>query len=222
MLIKEWTWGRAWFVAMAAITNFILAAVVLRYVGTSEEGVKLALRATARVAFLWFVVAFTASSLHTLWPGKVTAWLLERRQFIGAAFPAAFLTHVALIFAVYRAAPIVDADHPVPLFEIIGGIPGILLVYAMLATSFGWVARVIGRTWWERLHRYGSYYVMGVFIYCFCESFSRPYEELVSEAVAGIPPAIYYWPFLVLSVGAAALRVAAFVARRRQLSLGLG
>ena len=210
MTQPAWTSRRLALLAAALALNVAVAAAVLGAVGADEDGLKLALRATARVAFLWFALAFVATPAHQLWPGSPSRWLLVRRRFIGASFGAAFLTHLALIVWLYAVVPVIDAARPVPMFEVVGGALGLLLVYAMLVTSFDRAAAVVGPRACRGLYRWGSRYVMAVFLYCFAEGFNRPREELVAQALGGVPPALYYFPFFAIGLGAVAVYVAAY------------
>jgi DMSO/TMAO reductase YedYZ heme-binding membrane subunit len=207
MSVASWSMKNAAVVVGAAVVNFGVAAAVLASAGADETGTKFALRATARVAFLWFALAFSASSLDRIFRKRWTKWILARRRFIGAAFAAAFMTHVSMILWLYRVAPIVDAEKPVPLFDVAGGIVGLSTVYLMLLTSFDRTAALLGRKRWEILHRYGSFYVMTIFIYCFLEAITHTRDDLVSQAIGGLPPALYYHPFLALAVAAVCLRL---------------
>ena len=209
-----WNSRRAVWVILAGAANFALAALVLWACGSSEEGTKIALRATARVGFLWFALAFSSAPLNELLATRWTKWLLARRRFVGASFAAAFLTHVAMIVWLYHVAPVVDAARPVPLFEVVGGVLGLSVVYALLLTSFDRAAAALGRRRWSILHLYGSIYVMGIFIYCFSESLTHSREELVAQALFGATPAFYYYPFLALASAAVALRLVVLVRRR--------
>lgn len=210
MTEPAWTSRRLALLAAALALNFAIAAAVLAAVGAKEDGLKLALRATARVAFLWFALAFAATPAHQLWPAGWSRWLLERRRFIGASFAAAFLTHLTLIVWLYAVVPVIDATRPVPLFEVVGGVLGLLLVYGMLVTSFDRAAAALGSTRARWLQRWGSRYVMAVFLYCFAEGFNRSREELVAQALGGVPPALYYFPFFAIGLGAVAVYVAAY------------
>jgi sulfoxide reductase heme-binding subunit YedZ len=148
--------------------------------------------------------------------GRLVA-LARRHRRVGAAFAASFLTHVGLILWLYRVAPVIDAERPVPLAEVIGGIAGIALIYGMLATSFDRTAPALGTRRWRALHRWGGLYVMVVFLYCFLESFTRSTADLAAQAPAGLPPGLYYYPFTALAIGGVLLRAyAALAARSRR------
>ena len=55
-------------IAAGASLTVILAASLFTFVGTGSDGTELALRMTARLSFVWFMLAFVAAPLHQLRP----------------------------------------------------------------------------------------------------------------------------------------------------------
>jgi sulfoxide reductase heme-binding subunit YedZ len=171
--------------------------------GTGSDGVELALRTTARVSFVWFLLAYLATPLHVLAEGPVSRWLLRRRRALGVVFGASMTMHVAFILALFRIhsperPPMVtDADFWI-------GIPGLVLVALMTATSFDALKRALGPVRWAKLHRTGLHVVWAIFFLCLVDSVGR------KEAVS---PLLEYHVFIAMLVVALVLRVAA--ARRR-------
>jgi methionine sulfoxide reductase heme-binding subunit len=177
--------------------------LVLWLGGTGSDGVELALRTTARVSFFWFLLAYLATPLHVLAEGQASRWLVRRRRSLGVIFGVSMTMHVAFILSLFRIhsperPPMVtDADFWI-------GIPGLVLVALMTATSFDALKSALGPVRWKRLHRTGLHLVWAIFFLCLVDSVGR------KEAVS---PLLEYHVFIAMLLMALALRVAA--ARKR-------
>jgi sulfoxide reductase heme-binding subunit YedZ len=188
-----------------------VACLVLWLRGTGSEGVELALRTTARVSFFWFLLAYLATPMHALAEGPLSRWLLRRRRALGVVFGASMTMHVAFILALFRLhsperPPMVtDADFWI-------GIPGLVLVALMTATSFDALKSALGPVRWARLHRTGLHVVWAIFFLCLVDSAGR------KEAVS---PLLEYHVFIAMLVAALALRIAA-ARKLAQLPLAAG
>jgi sulfoxide reductase heme-binding subunit YedZ len=62
------------------------------------EGLRSAIRATARSSFVLFLIAFTASAFAVLVPSPFSKALVRERRFIGLAFAFSHLVHAVLIY----------------------------------------------------------------------------------------------------------------------------
>ena len=138
-----------------------LVSVALRH-GWSDEGLRGAIRITARSSFALFLAAFAASSLARLLPSHPTRWLLANRRFLGIAFAVSHLVHGAAIvtLAVRTGGGSLTA-------RVIGlGSAGILYAFIlfMLVTSFDRTAAWVGPRLWKRIHTIGSYLVFLTFL----------------------------------------------------------
>jgi hypothetical protein len=78
-----------------------LAAVVLALKGIDVTSLKLALRVTARWAFLPFWTAYAGKAMATLF-GRAFAPLARRGREFGLAYAAAMLTHVGLLVWIFE------------------------------------------------------------------------------------------------------------------------
>lgn len=148
-------------VAIAALAAAALTAVQLSRVGTEVAGFRAALRATARLSLALFLLAFVASSLNRLgWPGGKL--LLRYRKYIGNAFAASHLIHLATIFgliATHTAA--FTAERSIG--SLVPGMITYSLIVAMVITSFRRPARWLGRERWVILHKVGMYAIWAIF-----------------------------------------------------------
>ena len=187
----------------ATALNATIALGLFAIAGTDSAGTELALRTTARVSFVWFMLAFLASPLAVLWPGRFPAWLVRRRRAIGVIFGLSMSIHVLCILRLFRLhAPerppmVTDADFLI-------GVPGLVLVALLTITSARSLRRRLGPVAWGRLHRSGIWFVWGIFFACLIDSVGRKETD---------HPVSAYYLFIAVLLGGLALRIAA--ARRR-------
>ena len=88
----------------------LLLVSVVRFgmLGTGEEGLRAMVRFTAQLSLVLFSAAFTASSLHALWPRSDWAqWLRANRRYLGVSFArdeGLRFTHRARLYPLFEAA----------------------------------------------------------------------------------------------------------------------
>jgi methionine sulfoxide reductase heme-binding subunit len=191
-------------VIAATLFNGAVAATLL-LAGSDSAGTELALRTTARVSFVWFMLAFVAAPLDRLRPSRVSAWLVRRRRALGVIFGVSMAIHVCFILRLYvlyspaRPPMVNPADFWI-------GIPGLVLVALMTLTSAEALRQRLGEVAWNRLHRTGIWFVWAVFFLCLVDS--------VGRKQTAHPVSAYYLFIAALLLGLG-LRVAA--ARRNGL-----
>lgn len=191
-------------VAGATLVNAGIAAALLVFAGSDRDATELALRTTARVSFVWFMLAFIASPLHQLRPTSRTAdWLLRHRRALGVIFGLSMSIHVGFILRLYvlhapaRPPMVTEADFYI-------GIPGLVMVALLTITSLEALKQRLGATAWRRLHTTGIWVVWAIFFLCLVDSVGR--KETLH-------PVLAYYLFIAVLLFGLALRVAA--ARRR-------
>lgn len=168
-----------------------LAALAAFAAMGGSEGIRMAIRLTARTSLALFLLAFTASALFRLCPNPWTRWQLRNRRQLGLGFAVSHLLHAIAIIAL----AVSDAQ----LFAALGGssmlISGgsaYLVIAAMAATSFDQTAALIGPVAWRRLHLFGAWYLWLSFMVTFGK------RAILDMA---------YWPFIGALLGACALRL---------------
>jgi hypothetical protein len=188
--------------------SLLLGAMTLSLLaghGWDIDGVRLAIRATARTSLVLFALAFTASALVELVPSEATRWLRRNRRYLGVSFAVSHFIHLGAIVALAT----LDRE----LFWKLTNVATIVLagtaylfIAAMTATSFDTTARWLGAGKWRLLHLVGGWYIW------------------ISFAVAvgkRVPVDSFYWPMAVLVAAIAAVRlVAMFRRNRRKAVLG--
>lgn len=148
------SFGAGFFLALAT------GVVVLAIFGRHENGVSLATRSVARIAFVFFWFAYTARALATFFGLKVAA--RYRRQF-GLAFAGALLVHLALVAWLFR----VSARQPISDQWIAYFVFGALGTYA-LAIGSCWRLRAL---WESRLWRISNVVVLEYVAFLFLRDF---------------------------------------------------
>lgn len=148
---------RAWPTLLGLILGYALIRLGLGHGANAEEGWHLATRWTARAGFPLLIVAYSASSLARLWPGKATGALLRDRRWWGLGFALCHTAHLCALINYFRAL-----GEPIPPIALYGGGAAYVLMYAMALTSFPAAQRAMGH-WWKRLHSAGIHYLFAIF-----------------------------------------------------------
>ena len=140
----------------------VVAGAFLAHGGWTYEGAAAAARLTARLSFLWFIAAWSASALARLWPGGWRTALLRLRRSVGLAFAATHTVHLAALLTA-----IFVFGHGTKMVTVIGGGIGYLFVFAMAITSNDASVRRLGPRRWRLLHATGGYVIAGIFAFSY-------------------------------------------------------
>ena len=176
-------------VGFSALTVGTLVSVIWLFHGIDEQGMRMAIRATARTTTILFLSAFVASSLHKLWSTPLSAWLLKNRRDLGISMAVSHTYHAIALFGLW----VVTAGAAPPSNPL--GTLGYILLIAMTVTSFNRPAAWLGKRGWKILHTTGMHFFwLGLL---FEYSFKLPKSTLI------------YSPFVILFVLAMMLRLAA-------------
>ena len=192
---------------LVGVLSFLVAAMTAGLIvghGGDVEGIRVAIRATARTSLLLFVLAFTASAMAELVPGDATRWQRRNRRYLGVSFAVSHFIHLGAILA------LASVDRA--LFWKLTNITTIVLagtaylfIAAMAATSFDRTAAWLGPRKWRLLHLLGGWYIW------------------ISFAIAvgkRVPLDSFYWPMAALVLAAAVVRLIAMFRRgRRQAAI---
>lgn len=150
------TWA---IVAGAAATALMLGmAFLLNAGGWTREGVLAGTAITARWAFPWFIMAWSASSVAKLWPGGWRTQLLRRRRAIGLGFAASHFVHLGFVLAA-----VTQFGETRPLFVYLLGGGAYVMIAAMALTSHDAIRRWMGVGRWKLLHAVGGWWVLVIF-----------------------------------------------------------
>lgn len=169
-----------------------LAAAVLAIAGADDQGIHLALLATARLQFLFFWPAYAGSALATLFGPAFAPWRRHAREF-GLAFAAALAVHLGLVAWLCAIGDV----PPVRTFVIFG--VAALCVYGLALLSIGRLQRLLGARAWAALRFGGMNYIALAFA-----------DDFLRNPLGGdMQHALFYGPFMALAVLGPVLRCAA-------------
>jgi len=154
------SWRLFWALALAISVAICLGLPATDFhTAAGTEGIVLR---SVRCALPFFLIAFTASSLATLWPGSFTRWLLANRRYFGLAFAFGMAWHLSFVayylirFRIHFNSRALTADFV-----------GLAFLLALTLTSFRPISRHLTSTNWRRLHKLGVYmiWLLAVYIY---------------------------------------------------------
>lgn len=186
-------------ILIAAIGALLAGGWGLQILGGNQDGFRAAARFTARWSFAWFLIAWSASALATLFPGGWRSWLLFNRRGFGLGFATAHLIHAAFFIV---AIWVMGAPAALP--TVIGGGLGYVFVIAMAVTSTDeWVRKLTPKRW-KLLHTIGAGYIALIFFFTY---FKRLDADLTLGATG-----------LALLGAVVALKLAAWAKKRRLAS----
>jgi len=153
------------FAALAGLT-LIMTAVVLAAHPLGSDGLRSAIRATARSSFALFLLAFLASSLVALLPGPASRRMLRERRYLGLAFAFSHTVHGVLIYRYAQQFPELFWAGRTVTSSLPGSI-GYLFLLMLTLTSFKAPMRLLGGRAWKALHSTGMWVLAGVFCLSF-------------------------------------------------------
>ena len=145
-----------WF-SSVIVFNIVLI-VWLGFAENSNESLMLWARHTARISFAYFLLSFSASSLHYFFSNTLTKFIRHQRRYIGLSFALAHTIHLVALTSFF----IVMEENP-GIVTLIGGGLGYVLVYAMALTSNDNAVKKLGLKQWKRIHWFGVNYIAVIF-----------------------------------------------------------
>ena len=188
---------------LTTVLSLLLLTMTLYFLASHAwdiEGIRLAVRATARTSLVLFVLAFTAGAMVELVPSAATRWQRQNRRYLGVAFAVSHFIHLAVIVAL----ACVDRElfwKLTNIMTIVLAGSAYLFIAAMVATSTDRAAAWLGPRRWHLLHLFGGWYIW------------------ISFAVAigkRVPFDSFYWPMAALVLAAAGVRLVAMARRGKR------
>ena len=140
------------------VTCLIVVGLVINFglAGWNAPAITHAIDATGRSSLILFVIAFTASSVVSVWPSSLSSWSLRNRRWIGLSFASSHFIHLGLIISmtVFFPDPFVR-DQSMAQWVFGGLADGFVLLMAL--TSTDQAKRWMEIKTWKRLHFVGSH-----------------------------------------------------------------
>jgi methionine sulfoxide reductase heme-binding subunit len=135
---------------------------------------------SVRCALPLFLVAFLASSIVQLWPGRLTRWLLRNRRSFGLAFAVGMAWHLA--FVAYFMSRF---DKHLNALALGMDLVGLTFLVALTVTSYKSVRRLMPPRSWLLLHRAGVYVIwfLATWIYLMGVRYTRDLPHIVGLVV---------------------------------------
>lgn len=180
--------------AIVAVTTLTLVGMAFLSAGSYIAALPYVMVPTAHVAFAFFWMAFTASSVHRLHPGPYSRWAMKNRRYIGLSFAFIHIVHLMLVLSNITLTP----DERPPLILAAGAVAYGFL-FLMVLTSNNAAVKWLGTAKWRQLHLVGSWYIWVIFIAAIPEVLTGKYNRV--------------WIFI-LCFAALALRFAAYKKRK--------
>ena len=196
-------WHLFWLISIT-LSSAMLIAMGGRDMSRAEN-VSAMIQYSVRWAVPWLYLAFAASSLHSLFPGSASRWLLRNRKSMGLCFASAMAWQLLFILWLISRHGDYYLQEVYVLRDAIEGLLGYLLLFAMTVTSFKFGRRRLSAKQWKLLHTGGIYFLWAY-------AFSVYWYELFYYDAPDPIDYIYYWAGLL----AWALRVAAWCKKRLQ------
>lgn len=83
------------------VTCLVVSVLVISFglAGWNAPAITNAIDATGRSSLILFVIAFTASSVESLWPSSLSRWSMRNRSWIGLSFASSHFIHLGLIIS---------------------------------------------------------------------------------------------------------------------------
>jgi sulfoxide reductase heme-binding subunit YedZ len=124
---------------------------------------------TARLSFVFFLAAYTASPLYALSQNRVFTFLRQNRRNAGIGFALAHTIHLAAL-SLY----LMLLAEPISTVTLVVGLGAYAAMFAMWATSSDGAIRKIGPALWRRLHKFGIHYLAFVFLFTYSSAAFGP------------------------------------------------
>ena len=148
------------------ISVFLLtmASTFLVARGFDTDSYRIIIRATARSSLALFLIAFLASSIAVFRPGERSQWLLRNRRAFGLGFAMSHLIHLAAIITLAQTDPATFWTLS-NRTAITAGSIGYIIIALLAFTSFDTMVHWLGPRRWQRLHRFGLWFIWLFFVF---------------------------------------------------------
>ena len=194
-------WGL--FALVTGITSLTVLAAALTLDLRQAPAVSAMIQLSVQLAVPWLYLAFVASSLLILMPGRFSRWLMKNRRIVGLCFAAGMAWQLFFILWLVLGHWDYYVEEAYSLYDLAEQLPGYLILAAMTVTSFRPGRRLLSGSQWRILHKGGIYFLWGVV-------WSTYWFELYYYDDIQVIDYVYYWSGCFVWLA----RVAAWVQRR--------
>ena len=134
------------------VTCLIVVGLLFNFglAGWNAPAIHQAIDATGRSSLILFAIAFTSSSLESLWPSSLSRWTLRNRRWIGLSFASSHFIHLGLIVSMTVLFPDPFVSQQSMAQWVFGGL-AYGFVFLMALTSTDQAQHWMGMKNWKRL-----------------------------------------------------------------------
>lgn len=190
-------------VGSTMVVCMTVVGLTFSMLGIDEASLRIALRETARISLLLFLLVFIASPLQRISKSSLSKYLMINRRYLGICFATSHFIHLALILSLIYLYSGGDLLSVAPLNSFIVGGIGYAFIIAMTLTSNNQSLKRLGPKRWKTLHRVGMYYLL--------VSFLASYAGLLEKDF------LFYLPFVIALAFAMVIRLVAFMTTSKRL-----
>ena len=154
-----WAWD---IVKVVVGLSLVFYLILWMTQGLSETSNRIAIRASAKISFFLFCIAFSASALHFFIKNAFSYWLRMNRKYWGISFAISHFIHLVFLGLLqYCFHPVFNLAATTSLLA--GGI-AYLFIVLMFLTSFPTFAKYLSQQQWKWLHTIGGYWIWSIFM----------------------------------------------------------
>jgi sulfoxide reductase heme-binding subunit YedZ len=141
----------------------LLAAVSFSADGIAAHTLRLFIRSTARLSFALYMLVFSATSVHTLWPTPLASWLVAQRRYFGFSLA---ISHFSVAIALVLFSQRYNGEFYQVTYGLqrVGGAFGYLALLILVVTSFDSVKRRLSPAAWKATHTAGIWFLFSNFL----------------------------------------------------------
>ena len=170
-------WPLFWLIAVLTFAAMGLGYWVIG-VSTPEAAVNM-IRLSVQLASPWVFLAFVATPMTQLFPGKLSNWLLRNRRYLGLSFAAGFgwqAVFIAVLLTLHNAYYWEELHNDL---DLLLRMASYALLFALTLTSFFPVRRKMHPKHWRWLHLLGIWYFWAAIWVSYAEQALSPSPQII-------------------------------------------
>ena len=156
-LLDQWNL----FLVVTITTSAAVALTASSLDLSSAADISSMIQFSVRASVPWLYMAFAASSLAAVFPGKASRWLLRNRRYIGLCFAAGMAWQLVFILWFVGGHWDYYLENAYAFVDIAVQIPGYVILTLMTVTSFRPGRDKLSARQWRILHKTGIYFLWG-------------------------------------------------------------
>ncbi|MCK0069022.1 hypothetical protein [Kordiimonas laminariae] len=163
---------------ITALLLVVYTVFSIQTAGNYIGALDLVMKPTAHLAFIFFFLAFTTSSLHIMRPSDYSRWAMKNRRYLGLNFALIHFVHLGFVLS---NLAFTEETREASTLGI--GALAYLFLFLMTITSNNTAVRKLGARKWKMLHKISSYYIWFIFL----ATSSKEPEAFTSFSTSWLP-----------------------------------